>query len=410
LAKNKIIKNWISSTFGVSNQKLVNRPLNSELLTAINRDSINFNRNVSLYVSLLQSQKLCRYQSKLLKEYFANPAEHLRLDCDRLIFTIDCSANDVNNIIKLIGKKQISRICKISDPSLSDLFSIKRARAANINRDWKANKDIKQVRPYYSHEFVFQIKSNKRAWLRLYVANGAKNNNGKTSIRIDFIPDRLEDKEIVAIFGHICSRLGVYRYHQLFSRAKIKRIDYGFILSGVLSIFFYSYKDIVKKLKSICWPTENDRVKETTYLGKKDYSSHIVIYEKLLKEAKDHPEILSMLDLLAVTTRCEFKFLADKDNKRLNLMTMTDAPIRLDELKVFDPRNFYLLSEQTLENMLLNKTQHNVKKLRKTVGKQLKSSDKNLKYFRIDKQWLNESKEELMNHYCDLILHYGERA
>ena len=410
LAQSESVKKWIRSTFGVSNQKLVNRHLNSELLTAINCDSKTFERDLGLHISLLQSQKLCRYQSKLLKAYFANPAEHLRLDCDRLIFTIDCSANDIDNIIKPIGKKQVLRICKISDSSLSDLFSIKRERAAKINRDWKANKDIEQTRPFYSHEFLFQIKSNERAWLRLYVSDGTKNDNGKTSIRIDFIPDRLEDKEIVAIFGHIRARLGAYRYQQLFSRAKIKRIDFGIIIPGVLSTYLYAYRDIIKKIHSSCWPIGNDKIKETTYLGNHKKSSHIIIYEKLLKEAQDHKEVFDILDLLAVTTRCEFRFLADKSNKRLSLNTMLEAPNRLDELKVFDPKYLFLLSDETLESMLKDKTQYNLKSLKSSIRKQLKRGDKKLKYFKIDEQWLIDSKKELMNHYSDLILNQASET
>jgi hypothetical protein len=84
---------------------------------------------------------------------------------------------------------------------------------------------------------------------------------------------------------------------------------------------------------------------------------------------------------------------------------MVKAPIRLDELKVFDPKNLYLLSDSTLESMLLDKTQNNLKSLKKIIRKQLKSKDKTIKYFKIDEQWLNDSKEELMNHYSDLILH-----
>ena len=83
---------------------------------------------------------------------------------------------------------------------------------------------------------------------------------------------------------------------------------------------------------------------------------------------------------------------------------MLEAPNRLDELKVFDPKYLFLLSDETLESMLKDKTQYNLKSLKSSIRKQFKTNDKKLKYFKIDEQWLIDSKKELMNNYSDLIL------
>ncbi|RUP75101.1 hypothetical protein C7Y69_20970, partial [Alteromonas sp. KS69] len=60
---------------------------------------------------------------------------------------------------------------------------------------------------------------------------------------------------------HVQKRIGgEYRYMQLFSKAKVTRIDFGILLPGVSSAFVQAFRDNAKSIKSHCIPFNGQQV------------------------------------------------------------------------------------------------------------------------------------------------------
>ena len=398
-------KTWICSTFSTDANRLVDIELNQKLSSVLNTQTKVFGNDTSSFVDLLKSDDLCKYQGRLIRRYLEKPDQYLKLDCDCLTFTIDCSKADIAKLIKPIGKHQRYRVCKITDEMKAASFGVRSYWESWINNNWIKNKPgNKQVIPYYSHHLEFSIGNDKRKTLRLFIADGLHNSNGRCAIRIYFIPDAFTDIELSLFFNHLKSRLHTHRYDQLIRRAKLKRVDFGFLLPGVLSTFFYAYRDITKSLDSVCFPEQREHIKETTYLGDRLNSSHIIVYEKLLKEAKKYPEVMQHIDMLAVTTRCEYRFYPDRNNVQLKLTELKNTPARLAELKVLDPTYLMLMPEEVLSEMLTDKTQNNLRLKRRTVWQTLRKDNKTLKYFKLNEEWLVQEQERLAQHYLNLII------
>ena len=402
MADRKNTQSWIRSTFDKSRYELINDKYNSQLLTLLDLDNTEPSfKQINNVTAKLQDKTLCRYQAMLLQIYCNEPQRYLRLDCDQITLTVRCSIKDIDSLLKPIGAKNKSRIYKAGTAAKPADFTVFPTSTYELNG---GGSGPIYGKPFYSHGFEFRFNGDNYKSLFLYL-EGNEKESGKYSLRLSFNPNKLTRDEIKQALIHVQKRIGgEYRYTQLFSKAKVTRIDFGILLPGVSSAFVQVFRDNAKSIKSHCIPFNGQQVVETTYLGSKSNASHCIVYEKLLKESKCYPEVKTVIDSLAVTTRIEVRHLLYKERHDLDVKQMPEFPSRLKQVRIISPRHFHLLNNETLQELLTDKRQESVKIMRKSIRSELIKSRKRLRVHKIDQRWLEEEQTIVANSLMSLII------
>jgi len=402
MADRKNTQSWIRSTFDKSRYELINDKYNSQLLTLLDLDNTEPSfKQINNVTAKLQDKTLCRYQAMLLQIYCNEPQRYLRLDCDQITLTVRCSIKDIDSLLKPIGAKNRPRIYKAGTAAKPADFTVFSTSTYELNGG--GSRPI-YGKPFYSHGFEFRFYGDNYKSLFLYL-EGNEKESGKYSLRISFNPNKLTRDEIKQALIHIQKRIGgEYRYTQLFSKAKVTRIDFGILLPGVSSAFVQAFRDNTKSLKSHCIPLNGQQVVETTYLGSKSNASHCIVYEKLLKESRGYTEVRHLLDQLAITTRIEFSHIPNREKHSSELWSLSTFPSRLKQIRVISPKYFHLLSDGMLKAMLTDKRQESVKKMRKCIRSKLIKNRKRLRVHKIGQGWLKEEQKVVASSLINLII------
>ena len=402
MADRKNTQSWIRSTFDKSRYELINDKYNSQLLTLLDLENSEPSfKQINNVTAKLQDKTLCRYQAMLLQIYCNEPQRYLRLDCDQITLTVRCSIKDIDSLLKPIGAKNKSRIYKAGTAAKPADFTVFPTSTYELNG---GGSGLIYGKPFYSHGFEFRFNGDSYKSLFLYL-EGNEKESGKYSLRLSFNPNKLTRDEIKQALIHVQKRIGgEYRYTQLFSKAKVTRIDFGILLPGVSSAFVQAFRDNAKSIKSHCIPFNGQQVVETTYLGSKSNASHCIVYEKLLKESKCYPEVKTVIDSLAVTTRIEVRHLLYKERHDLDVKQMPEFPSRLKQVRIISPKHFHLLNNETLQELLTDKRQESVKIMRKSIRSELIKSRKRLRVHKIDQRWLEEEQTIVANSLMSLII------
>ena len=402
MADRKNTQSWIRSTFDKSRYELINDKHNSQLLVLLDLENTEPSfKQINDVTSKLKNKALCRYQAMLLQIYCNEPQRYLRLDCDQITLTVRCSIKDIDSLLKPIGAKNKSRIYKAGTAAKPADFTVFPTSTYELNG---GGSGLIYGKPFYSHGFEFRFNGDNYKSLFLYL-EGNEKESGKYSLRLSFNPNKLTRDEIKQALIHVQKRIGgEYRYTQLFSKAKVTRIDFGILLPGVSSAFVQAFRDNAKSIKSHCIPFNGQQVVETTYLGSKSNASHCIVYEKLLKESKCYPEVKTVIDSLAVTTRIEVRHLLYKERHDLDVKQMPEFPSRLKQVRIISPRHFHLLNNEMLQELLTDKRQESVKIMRKSIRSELIKSRKRLRVHKIDQRWLEEEQTIVANSLMSLII------
>ena len=402
MADRKNTQSWIRSTFDKSRYELINDKHNSQLLALLDLANTEPSfKQINNVTAKLQDKALCRYQAKLLRIYCNEPQRYLRLDCDQITLTVRCSIKDIDSLLKPIGAKNRPRIYKVGTAAKPADFTVFPTSTYELNG---GGSGLIYGKPFYSHGFELRFNGDSYKSLFLYL-EGNEKESGKYSLRLSFNPNKLTRDEIKQALIHVQKRIGgEYRYTQLFSKAKVTRIDFGILLPGVSSAFVQAFRDNAKSIKSHCIPFNGQQVVETTYLGSKSNASHCIVYEKLLKESKCYPEVKTVIDSLAVTTRIEVRHLLYKERHDLDVKQMPEFPSRLKQVRIISPKHFHLLNNETLQELLTDKRQESVKIMRKSIRSELIKSRKRLRVHKIDQRWLEEEQITVANSLMSLII------
>ena len=402
MADRKNTQSWIRSTFDKSRYELINDKHNSQLLVLLDLENTEPSfKQINDVTSKLKNKALCRYQAMLLQIYCNEPQRYLILDCDQITLTVRCSIKDIDSLLKPIGAKNKSRIYKAGTAAKPADFTVFPTSTYELNG---GGSGPIYGKPFYSHGFEFRFNGDNYKSLFLYL-EGNEKESGKYSLRLSFNPNKLTRDEIKQALIHVQKRIGgEYRYTQLFSKAKVTRIDFGILLPGVSSAFVQAFRDNAKSIKSHCIPFNGQQVVETTYLGSKSNASHCIVYEKLLKESKCYPEVKTVIDSLAVTTRIEVRHLLYKERHELDVKQMPEFPSRLKQVRIISPRHFHLLNNEMLQELLTDKRQESVKIMRKSIRSELIKSRKRLRVHKIDQRWLEEEQTIVANSLMSLII------
>ncbi len=381
---------WICNTFSVQQHPFVDAEKNQRLLSAYeynHENLLRFSEDTGRHLCLLKSAKLCRYQASLLRAYFTEPESHLSVDCDRLTFTIICTERDVKAAIQKVGTAKVYRFTKVAKKDTQ--LKITPASTYEINKDWKITSlnKTKKARPYYSHAFKMEIKACAQKSVFLFVSDGKKRDNGKLSLRIDFIPQYLNDDEFRLVLNHFYAKFGKHRFCQLIKKARLTRIDFGVNLHGLSGLFFNAYRDVKKPIDSHTKPS-NSVVAETIYLNSKRKSSYCIIYEKILKEANSCNIDEAVWCNLAVTTRMEYRHYPYRSGKPRLLSELDGIPPELSSIRVASPSYLHMLPEDMLLKSLTYKKQSDTKLTVRKVRRHLWKMRKKLTFFQLDKSWV----------------------
>lgn len=390
-----------SNKFSLASNHIVDKKLNKRLQKLINNKTLCYGTKVKKFGEKLKDKKYCDYQSKLLTSYLRNPEEHLKLDCDRLVLTFDCTSKDIKQI------SDIGRIKKFSVNATSKFISAKKHSVGQVNAGKKGPQ-----RPFYTNAFRFELYGDSRRFFMLHVASGEQHKNEKTAFRVDFIPNRFSDTEIQLLFGHLKYLLGNRRYKQLINKATVTRVDVGFNMPGVLSSFVYPIENTHHEITETCLPDEIPKsLIETTYIGNRFESNHFIIYEKLLKEFKtevDDNDITEkclddLLLTLAVTTRVEKRYYSHRSKKVL-LSKLSKSSTKLYTLKFLNPSVVHQLSKKSISSLLRDKRMANVKAAKnKLLKEKVINKLAPCRNLSLNQKWFSQENTIMLEHYQSLI-------
>lgn len=391
--------NGLSDKFSVKNNSLVNRKFNKMLCALIDVNTWQYGVEVSPFVSALKNDQLCSYQSDLIRSYLKSPEDNLVLDCDRLTLTMRCS----EKVIELVMADKGIQHFRIKN--LAKILAIKKVPEGSVNDNtYGSNK------PYYNHAFNIEILNEYT--VKLYIADGKGCNNGVVGMRIDFIPERLTGFEFRCVFGHLKSVISHKRYEDLMAVARVTRVDVGFNMPGVFSAFvFITLKGRRIKAGS-CWPLgDGIQIIEACYLGNKEKSSHFIAYDKILKEMADlvregkvSPSMLiTHFNTLAATTRIEYKYYPYRSHTVVPLSALGNVRVRLEQLKIVDPKTLPYAPDDLLANLARDKTLEAVK-YQKTHIKSAVDGKFKARVFSLKKGWMDHQSVKLLMYYQKLIM------
>jgi hypothetical protein len=368
--------------YSTSKQPSVNTKLNKLLRSLINIDLKKYQKNTDIIVEAIKRQDICDYQSRLLSKAFSS----FKLDIDYLSFTIECSAK---NISKLINEH--SGLLNVKAHGIKDLISVEPTQVDAINRDIKRSEDWK--RPFYTLLFLITVNGVEEP-VRLYISDGTAKNS-TVGIRLSFNPKHYARREITAVFLHLESILGARSYTSLINKARITRLDLGFIVFGLSYFFVYGFVTDKRFKGSECFTQSDNGVAETTWLGK---GSKIRLYDKTLELLRKAKEGKKRFGKWAMSTRFEYEFRA---KSRLKLYNLENSRLMFSNLQVIDPSFLSLLSDKQLTRLLKNRTNRRVKS---AVKKLAKLTGKEVPTMSLDKERLKLETTRVLSSYKKLIL------
>jgi hypothetical protein len=194
-----------------------------------------------------------------------------KLDIDYLSFTIKCSAKQISKLIN-----EHSGLLNVKAHDIKNIISVEPAQVNAINK--KTLLSYKKKRPFYTLLFLIIVNGVEEP-VSLYLSDGTAENS-TIGTRLSFNPKHYTRREITAVFLHIESILGARSYTSLINKARITRLDLGFIVFGLSYLFVYGFVTDKRFKCSECFTQSDNGVAETTWLGKR---SKIRLYDKTLE-------------------------------------------------------------------------------------------------------------------------------
>jgi hypothetical protein len=312
--------------------KHITPKLNKVLRSLIDTDLLKY-KNTDLLVDHVKDLELAQYQSAVLKHCLAN----VKLDVDKLDFTIKFkkSKKGISPVIQTV----LDNIETITVKALKGTVVVEKSNARNINRDVEPSKDNR--RPWYSKCFDASIAGKEETALKVYVSTGVKKFS-TASLRFSFNPNHFTNKEITMVFTHIQSLFGSREYRKLINRARITRLDTGFNLYGLCSLFVYTICNYKKLKDGEIYPKKGD-VAETVEHG---LGSMIKLYDKLLEVLKKTG--CSISDKV-MTTRVEHQ---NRVRGKIRVAKLESCNQILHELDFVDPIDIAQMHKLTNKSLI----------------------------------------------------------
>jgi len=352
-----------SNKLNTIESELIDPKLNKVLSSLINITDINhigYGTDETKFVGQLRNKRMCEYQSKLLNSYLLQPKSYLKLELDKL----DVTSKATDKAIALVLSKDNKKgMIHIRTKYIKSIINVKEVTTGNINKNFKGSK--KAPRPYYTQVFEITLSDDPNATFFFYISDGSKENSTK-GFRFSFNPNRFNDEQLCAVFSHLDSVLGKRRYCQFINRALVTRIDIAINLPGVLAAFLICLPIHAGAYRSKCYPLPNNgiyKLVETIYLGRipdkndktKNRASKSRIYDALINYLKNHPDSIKFFNKLAVTTRIEYELIPYQSKCTLPINNLEKCLVKLNEIIIVDPIDFYNLNPDLLGSLLKDK-------------------------------------------------------
>jgi len=363
-------------------QTQINLKLNKVLRSLVNIDSKRYQKNTNIIVEAIKRQDMCDYQSQLLSAAFSS----FKLDIDYLTFTVKCR----NSVIsKLINER--NGLLSVKAHGIKEIITVKLGKVDNINKDITRGKDME--RPFYNSLYLITVNGIEEH-VRLYISDGSAKYS-TIGFRFDFNPKHYTRRQITAVFLHMESIVGARSYRSSMNKARITRLDTGFIVFGLSYLFVYGFVTDKRFKGSNCFTKSDNRVAETTWLGK---GSKIRLYDKTLELLRKTKLGKKLFGQWAMATRFEYEYRA---RSRLKLRNLEDSSLMFGNLQVVDPCALTLLSDRNLSRLLKKRTNRRVKGI---VKKFNKVTGNEIPTIRLDKERLKSEATKLLSDYKKLIL------
>jgi DNA helicase-2/ATP-dependent DNA helicase PcrA len=356
--------------------------LNKVLRSLVNVDTKRYQKNTDVLIEAIKRKGMCDYQSQLLSTAFSS----FKLDIDCLTFTVKCSASVISKLIN-----EHDGLLNVKAHGIKEIIRVESVKIDDINKDIIRGENKK--RPFYKLLYLIMVNGIEEP-VRLYISDGTAENS-TIGLRFDFNPKHYNCREITAIFLHVESIVGARIYTSLINKARITRLDTGFIVFGLSYLFVYGFVTDKRFKGSECFTESDNGVTETTWLGT---FSKIRLYDKTLELLRKSKLGEKLFGQWAMSTRFEYE---NRAKSRLKLSDLENSSLMFANLQVVDPSVLPLLSDKQLIRLLKNRTNRRVKsvikKLAKIIGKEVPTIS-------LDKDRLESERTRVLSNYKKLIL------
>jgi hypothetical protein len=362
--------------------KNINTNFNNVLRKLVDIDSNKYQKNQDIILDVIKRQDICDYQSQLLSDAFTN----FKIDIDKLTFTIKCSTSCIK---KLTNKH--SGLLNVKGHGLKKIVTVKPTSIGPINKTLIRSETKRG--PYYTSVYIISVDGVEEP-IRVYISEGTAQYS-TAGIRLDFNPKHYTQREICAVFTHVESIIGARSYTSLLNKARITRLDIGFIVFGLSYLFVYGFVTDKRFKGSECFTKSDNGVVETTWLGK---GSKIRKYDKTLEILRHNEQAKKLFGQLAMSTRFEYEY---RPKSRLKLRDLENSSTLFNNIQVIDPKFLPLLSKSRLKRLIQNRTNSKVKnvvkKLNEIIGKEVPTVS-------LDKDCLESEITRVLGNYKKFIL------
>jgi DNA helicase-2/ATP-dependent DNA helicase PcrA len=310
---------------------------NSSISALTEPDYFRYDQITQRILQVIKDPEIAHYQDTLLKKAIRDISAN-RVDIDYLEIGLQLTLTD---IYKLIGSPEQD----VLHSPITSVKITKRQARLQVNKDILGNKNRRfkktDKRPFFTHKYRMVVDNDSYRYMDIYIADPAHERNKRDlpyNCSIEFIPTRLTLDQISFMLYQLQSVLGSRRYVQLLGKAKLLRIDTGYVMHGLSQLFCFPLRTNSTVKVSACIP-DNKSAVETTYLGNhKDKRNHDIIYDKVLKEIKFF--IKSVMRPL----HCEFSQIAHNISNLDQLFSTNAASARIETRQYF-PSGELSLSE-----------------------------------------------------------------
>lgn len=308
---------------------------NSSISALTKPDHFRYDGITQRILQVLKDPEIAHYQDTLLKKAIRDISAN-RVDIDYLEVGLQLKPTA---IYKLIGSEEQdllhSPITSVKTIPRQARLQVKQVMLGSKNHRFKKT----DKRPFFTHKYRMVVDNDSYRYMDIYIADPAHERNKRDlpyNCSIEFIPTRLTLDQISFMLYQLQSVLSGRRYGQLLRKAKLLRIDTGYIMHGLSQLFCFPLRTTSAVKVSACIP-DNKSAVETTYLGNhKDKRNHDIIYDKVLKEIKFF--IKSVMQPL----NCEFNQIAHNISDLDQLFTTNAASARIETRQYFPSGNISL--------------------------------------------------------------------
>ncbi|MBB1417238.1 hypothetical protein H5187_08100 [Pseudoalteromonas sp. SG44-1] len=347
-------------------------------------------------IDVMSQKEIAMEQNNLLEKYLEHPRNNITLDCDKLVFNANISEKDYMRFCQNFYRVKTSEKRKLLD--------------IRLRFPQESEKHI----GHYICQKVFTINASTNEFNKVFIYLCIDKDKNRM-LHVVFTPRLFDDIELSVIFHHLLTVLGRTRYVQIFSKARLSRVDIGFNLPCISKASLIVMPKHNRCRVSNNYPNRDEqgylyvdtesRVSESYYCGSQK-GSHLVVYDSFLNNLNKKNHVVGL------TSRVEYRYKLHANKEHVTIATLNEVKPILHLYSFVRPWVFKCLPIQLTEIMITNqgiasirRAWEEAKLCLKKRGKEITTNKRKRKgLVSLNESWLFYEQSKLLLHYRLILL------